>query len=111
MAPKVKEQANKSEAIAAVESEPTQTAAESTGLTEVSTQEAPIEVAEPVETKQPAKHKAPRLGDSVKVLAAKGLLVRANDQGHYSETESVEVTVNTRIYKLLRDGDLLIAIE
>ncbi len=53
--------------------------------------------------------KTPRLGETISVRAGANRTVPNNDAGNYfSEKDVVTVTVDLRILKLLRDGDLLL---
>ncbi|WP_211452620.1 hypothetical protein [Collimonas antrihumi] len=52
--------------------------------------------------------KTPRLGEIISVRAGADRTVPNNEAGDYfSEKDAVAVTVDLRILKLLRDGDLL----
>jgi hypothetical protein len=54
------------------------------------------------------QRRPPSLGDIVQVLCAPGHTLRTPDQSaFFSETELTTVTVDTRIYRLIGDGDLI----
>jgi hypothetical protein len=74
------------------------------------TRTAPAEPAPaPVPVAAPENPSTVTLGATVCVLAAAGHLLRTPDQqGYFSETDAVSVTVDTRIYRLIRDGELLV---
>lgn len=69
-----------------------------------------IQVSVAVSTTSPqtsAVMPGPRLGDTIKVVPAQGLMVRMNQDEFYPSDEPTEVSATTRIIKLLRDGDLI----
>jgi hypothetical protein len=70
----------------------------------------PAPVAAAVAVAAPENPSTVTLGATVCVLAAAGHLLRTPDTlGYFSETDAVSVTVDTRIYRLIRDGELLVA--
>lgn len=55
----------------------------------------------------PAARTSFRLGETIKVKAQSGMRVRDMSGGFYDDKVATEVVVDTRVFKLLRSGDLL----